>query len=938
MGDNRLRVIFSMLDWRRARVPRIVSDGGRTPPGVQWFATARLKPGSPWSNWCKPAKNPPASGRGRRCVSNYGRKTYDNCSRTSKAACDGRQADPNLSLQSHSRAGSALHCLVGQAIEPKAPGGVPQANLQTTHCLVGQAIEPKAPGGVPQANLQTTHCLVGQAIEPKAPGGVPQANLRSTTTTSRAIAHQCNRMPARKALSIGCWNVRTLLDRNSSERPERRTALVAMELARYHIDIAALSETRLAEQGKLHEAGAGYTFYWVGNAASAPREHGVGFAISDRLNGQLVGEPTGISARLMTVRLRLGRGKFATFISTYGPTMCYPDDTRDQFYTELSSVIRSVPRSDRLFLLGDFNARVGRDASAWTDVIGAHGIGSANANGDRLLSLCATHGLTITNTRFALSASDIATWTHPRSGHAHLLDYVIVRQRDMREVRMTRVLRGAECGTDHKLVRTKLYIYFRKSMYCTPAVNRRKFNILSLGTVAKRTELEKAMAARLCGDVDCIATVGDLWHHIRDQVTAAAEETIGRANCKRPDWFDDNNVTIDALVSEKNAAFAAHVADPSDLGKSSQFRKLRRRLTRELRRIKNAWWTEKAKQMECYAERRQHKEFFDSLKAVYGPRLEPLRTLIDGSSGATCTQTADIMQVWRKHFDCLLNNRSEIDWPTLNGLKQHDVKADLADTPRLDETQRALAQLRNGKCAGGDGIPPEVLKHGGPALLTALHHLVQRVWIEEEVPSELKDALVLPLYKGKGSKQCCTNYRGINLLSCVGKVIARILLNRLVSQIVEPNVAEEQCGFRSGRSTIDMVFAARQLQEKCRERHQPLYSLFVDFTKAFDTVNREALWLVLGKFGCPRKFVSLIECLHSGMRARVQLSGETSDDFTVVSGVKQGCVLAPALFNIYLHAMLSCAFDAACAYGVRVEHRIDGGLLNIRRFGARTLV
>ncbi|CAH8591003.1 unnamed protein product [Dicrocoelium dendriticum] len=174
------------------------------------------------------------------------------------------------------------------------------------------------------------------------------------------------------------------------------------------------------------------------------------------------------------------------------------------------------------------------------------------------------------------------------------------------------------------------------------------------------------------------------------------------------------------------------------------------------------------------------------------------------------------MQIWRKRFDCLLNNRSEIDWPTLNGLKQHDVKADLADTPTLDETQRALAQLRNGKCARADGIPPEVLKHGGPAWLTALHHLVQRVWINvEEVPPELKDALVLPLYKGKGSKQFCTHYRGINLLSCMGKVIARILLDRLVSQVVGPDVAEEQCGFCSGRSTIDMVFSARQLQETC---------------------------------------------------------------------------------------------------------------------------
>ncbi|CAH8502637.1 unnamed protein product [Dicrocoelium dendriticum] len=193
------------------------------------------------------------------------------------------------------------------------------------------------------------------------------------------------------------------MDRNSSERLKRRIALVAMELARYHIDIAALSETRLAKQDKLHEADASYTFYWVGNAASAPREHGVRFAIFDRQNGQLVVEPTDACS------LRFGRGKFAIFISTYGQAMCYPDDTRDQFDTELFSVIRSVSGSDRLFLLGDFNAFFGCDTSVWTDFIDQHGISSATANGDRLLSLCATHGLTITNTQLAVSASDTAT-------------------------------------------------------------------------------------------------------------------------------------------------------------------------------------------------------------------------------------------------------------------------------------------------------------------------------------------------------------------------------------------------------------------------------------------------------------------------------------------------------------------------------------------------
>ncbi|CAH8565822.1 unnamed protein product [Dicrocoelium dendriticum] len=120
----------------------------------------------------------------------------------------------------------------------------------------------------------------------------------------------------------------------------------------------------------------------------------------------------------------------------------------------------------------------------------------------------------------------------------------------------------------------------------------------------------------------------------------------------------------------------------------------------------------------------------------------------------------------------------------------------MAGAPALDETQRPLAQLRNGTCARAEVIPPEVLQRGGPAFVLTLHHMMQRIWIEEQVPPELKDALVLPRYKGKGSRRWCTHYRGINLLCCGGKANARVLLNRLVSQVVEHNVAEEQCGTR----------------------------------------------------------------------------------------------------------------------------------------------
>ena len=113
-------------------------------------------------------------------------------------------------------------------------------------------------------------------------------------------------------------------------------------------------------------------------------------------------------------------------------------------------------------------------------MIGTHGTGNTNENGERLLTLCATHTLSITNTQFRLCEIDIATWTHPRSGHHHLIDYVIVRQRDMQEVRVTRVMRGAECGTDHKLIRSKLHIRLHRSLYCRSLAKSRKLNVRRL--------------------------------------------------------------------------------------------------------------------------------------------------------------------------------------------------------------------------------------------------------------------------------------------------------------------------------------------------------------------------------------------------------------------------------------------------------------------------
>ena len=97
-----------------------------------------------------------------------------------------------------------------------------------------------------------------------------------------------------------------------------------------------------------------------------------------------------------------------------------------------------------------------------------------------------------------------------------------------------------------------------------------------------------------------------------------------------------------------------------------------------------------------------------------------------------------------------------------------------------------------------------------------------------------------------------------------------------------------------------MIFVARQLQEKSHEQNRDLYMAFVDLSKAFDTVNRELLWDMLATYGCPNKFISVLRQFHDGMESRVMTSGGESSSVGVQVGVKQGCVVAPVLFNRFV--------------------------------------
>ena len=734
-------------------------------------------------------------------------------------------------------------------------------------------------------------------------------------------------------MNIASWNVRTLTDRKNSGRAERRTALVTRELKRYDIDIAALSETRFLDKGQITEEKAGYTLFWSGR--SKDRKSGVGFAVKTDLVSRMESLPQGINDRIMTMRLPLLDKSYVTLISIYAPTMTNPEENKERFYQQLDEAIQKVPKQDKLILLGDFNARVGTSSDLWHGIIGKHGIGQENSNGKLLLTLCSQHKLAITNTFFQLKDHHKTTWMHPRSKHWHQIDHIICRQSDVQDFRITRAMRGAECSTDHVLLRSKVNIQVKKKRRPQGKKPPKKLDVRKMKTQETIENLQNNLSERLEHLTFRQGEIENNWAELRQQVSEAALETLGTMKRHHQDWFDENDDEIEALLNDKYVAHKIWLTDKTCSSKHNNFKQARSKLQRRLREMKDDWWKKKAEEIQMYADTKNTKMFYSSLKEVYGPRQVSTAPIKD-IEGELLTDKQDIDKRFAEHFEQLLNRPSAIDPEAINEIPARKVNNQIDELPTVSEVSKAINELQSGKAAGPDGIPPEIFKGGGPVLVERLTEFLRLCWNDGNLPQDLKDARIVHLYKGKGDRSSCDNYRGISLLSIAGKILAKVILNRLNEHLLDEIVPESQCGFRKNRGTVDMIFASRQVQEKCREQNRDLYILFVDLTKAFDTVSRPGLWNILPRLGIPPKMVKMIKCFHEGMKAKLA-NGDDNNEFPVTNGVKQGCVLAPTLFSFIFSVMLLSAFKAADP-GIEITYRTDGGVYKSQRLKAITKV
>ena len=713
--------------------------------------------------------------------------------------------------------------------------------------------------------------------------------------------------------------------------------MVAQTLASYDVDVAALSETRLAGEGSLTEVGQGYTFFWKGVPEGQPRVHGVGLAIRNSIARCLTELPVGHSERLMSVRIPLARSKHMTIISAYAPTLVADEDSKDEFYSALTLLLQGVSREDRLVLMGDFNARVGADTDVWEGVLGPHGTGKMNANGLRLLSLCSEFDLSITNTRFQMRNIYKNTWKHPRSGHWHTLDHIIIRKRDLAECIITRVMRGAQCDTDHMMQRAILVAAVRPPIKKT-GISTKRFNTSKLLTECGAAEFQRAVSAEI-GQLDAGAgldtpNVTESWGALSDKLRTVCTEVLGYRRKRHQDWFDENNDEIVHIVAQKNQAHNNYLSRPTPNNKK-KWKDLQRLVQQVTRDLQNSWWVQRARDIQASADEGRIQAFYEGIKSVTGPIKNNISPIRD-RDGTLLKDSEKILKRWAEYYSELLNSSHPVDESAVEELPELPPVLELDDLPTLQEVKTAVESLKCGKAPGPDGIPAEVFKYGGEDLLHRLTDLIQWCWRSGGVPQQWLNATIATLYKRKGEKSECGNYRGLSLLDVAGKILAKIMSSRFNKSIAEKLLPDSQCGFRADRSTNDMIFVCRQLLEKGREQNQPLSIAFVDLRKAFDTVNRRLLFSILERFGCPPIFLGLLRALHTGNTAEVRVGSDSSERFEVTMGVKQGCVLAPVLFNVFLLAVTLLSVRQRRPAGVAVKYRCGGGAFRLQRLKAIT--
>jgi len=300
---------------------------------------------------------------------------------------------------------------------------------------------------------------------------------------------------------------------------------------------------------------------------------------------------------------------------------------------------------------------------------------------------------------------------------------------------------------------------------------------------------------------------------------------------------------------------------------------------------------------------------------------------VKDSEGKILSEGEEIKERWRQYFSLLLNTKNE---------RKELEEADKIEGPipqiTREEVKKQLEKMKNGKAAGPDEFPIEIVKKLGDLCLDWITAVLRKVQ-DEGIPEEWRRSKRTPIYQQKGDPLDCGNYRGIKLLSHCLKLWERVVENRIRGLV---KISDRQYGFQPGKSTVQPMFCLRMLQEKMREYQTDLHMVFVNLEKAYDIVPRDLIWYCLRKKSVPEHYVKIIRDMYKNCTTSVTTSEGATEEIDIEVGLHQGSALSSFLFIVILDvisekidektpwAMLFADDLVICdREGERVEERLE---------------
>ena len=553
-----------------------------------------------------------------------------------------------------------------------------------------------------------------------------------------------------------------------------------------------------------------------------------------------------------------------------------------------------------------------------------------NSNGRKLLEFCKAHSLRLCNGRYG-DDKGVGKFTYVGHNGRSVIDYVIMSQTLIQNItqfyvgepnilsdhcsihfslKMFQQNDSAEHQINPKEYINKKYVWdSEKSDSYTYNLNANETSFVNLQHQLSEAISGEDINRNLRDFTNLMDTVCDPLFTKKINVNKSSVDSNSSLSNKQP-WFDQD-------CAEARKQFYADL-DQFRLDKTLQNQNKLSQARRNFKQIirRKRWAYDKLKTEKLIVSRKSNvKEYWRMLKRAANVGT---KSTISSDSFSKYFQSINNPndRFYQADEDILFFNERYVN-------SEFQIMFEELNIPiAYSEVLLAVKQLKNGAGAGPDLLLNEFYKKGTNILTNYIHSLFNKIFELGYFPDKWSEGFIVPIFK-KGDKNEPSNYRGITLLSTLGKLFTRVLNNRLNEWAEKYRIyCEAQAGFRQNMGTIDNLFVLNSLITHFLNQKKQLFCVFIDFTKAFDYVVRDNLWYKLIKAGVRGRMLDIIKSIYSIVKSQVKHNSTLSDGFFSTIGVRQGECLSPFLFSIYLN-------DLEAVMEIKGLEGIDIGMLKL---------